>query len=68
LPAWVTVHGEAGGHHFDEGYQRLAEQMIAGLPASKVLASPAEAASTAIPASAASAAQSPMATSAAGHR
>lgn len=32
LPAWVTVHGEAGGHHFDEGYQRLAEQMLEGLP------------------------------------
>lgn len=35
LPNWVTVHGEAGGHHFDEGYQRLAEQMIDALPASK---------------------------------
>lgn len=33
LPAWVTVHGEAGGHHFDEGYQPLAEQMIDELPA-----------------------------------
>ena len=33
LPAWVTVFGEAGGHHFDEGYQRLAGQMIDRLPA-----------------------------------
>lgn len=43
LPAWVTVHGEAGGHHFDEGYQRLAEQMIDGLPAGNTSASPAHA-------------------------
>ncbi|HJU26697.1 MAG TPA: AcvB/VirJ family lysyl-phosphatidylglycerol hydrolase [Rhodanobacteraceae bacterium] len=64
LPAWVTVHGEAGGHHFDEGYLRLAEQMIDGLPGSKVLA----ATSAAMPAPAASAAQSSSATSSAGHR
>src|SRR6185312_10970238 len=68
LPARVTVHGEAGGHHFDEGYQRLAEQMIDGLPASKVQASSAAGASTAIPAPAASAAQPSSATGSAGHR
>jgi type IV secretory pathway VirJ component len=33
LPAWVTVHAEKGGHHFDEGYQRLALQMLGELPA-----------------------------------
>lgn len=33
LPAWVSVHAMKGGHHFDEGYQRLAQQMLAGLPA-----------------------------------
>jgi type IV secretory pathway VirJ component len=33
LPAWVTVHAEKGGHHFDEGYQRLAQQMLQDLPA-----------------------------------
>lgn len=32
LPAWVVVHAEKGGHHFDEGYQRLAAQMLKGLP------------------------------------
>ena len=74
LPAWVTVHGEAGGHHFDEGYQRLAEQMIGELPASKVPAlpaqktSPAAAASTAVPASAASAALPASAASAIAQR
>ena len=74
LPAWVTVHGEAGGHHFDEGYQRLAEQMIDGLPASKVPASraqttpPAAAASAAVPAPAASAAPPVSASPNAGQR
>jgi type IV secretory pathway VirJ component len=34
LPAWVTVHARNGGHHFDEGYQRLARQMLAELPVS----------------------------------
>lgn len=34
LPAWVTVHAEKGGHHFDEGYQRLTQQMLEQLPAS----------------------------------
>ncbi len=38
LPAWVSVHAEKGGHHFDEGYQRLTQQMLEGLP---VQASPA---------------------------
>lgn len=33
LPAWVQVHGQPGGHHFDEGYVALAGQMIDGLPA-----------------------------------
>lgn len=33
LPAWVKVHGLPGGHHFDEGYQALAAQMVAELPA-----------------------------------
>ncbi|HEU0277652.1 MAG TPA: AcvB/VirJ family lysyl-phosphatidylglycerol hydrolase [Rhodanobacteraceae bacterium] len=33
LPAWVTVYGMPGGHHFDEGYQRLATQLIDRLPA-----------------------------------
>lgn len=33
LPAWVTVHAEKGGHHFDEGYQRLTQQMLQELPA-----------------------------------
>ena len=66
LPAWVTVHGEAGGHHFDEGYQRLAEQMIDGLPAGNMSAPPAAVASTAVPASAASAAQ-PSSAASVGH-
>ena len=52
LPAWVTVHGEAGGHHFNEGYQRLAEQMIDELPAQA--AKPAAETGTAPPASTAS--------------
>lgn len=65
LPAWVTVHGEAGGHHFDEGYQRLAEQMIDGLPAQPVL--PPAAASAVVPARAASAARPASATSDAAH-
>ena len=74
LPMWVTRHGEAGGHHFDEGYQRLAEQMIDGLPASKVPASraqttpPAAAASAAVPAPAASAAPPVSASPDAGQR
>jgi len=72
LPAWVTVHGEAGGHHFNEGYQRLAEQMIDGLPVSKVPALPAQrvlpaAASAVVPARAASAARPASATSDATH-
>lgn len=33
LPAWVTVHGKPGGHHFAGGYQPLAAQMIDELPA-----------------------------------
>lgn len=33
LPAWVTVHAEKGGHHFDEGYQRLTQRMLQELPA-----------------------------------
>lgn len=33
LPAWIKVYGMPGGHHFDEGYQALATQMIEGLPA-----------------------------------
>ena len=61
LPAWVTVHGEAGGHHFDEGYERLAGQMIDELP-------PAAAASAVVPAPAASAARPASAASGAGHR
>jgi type IV secretory pathway VirJ component len=32
LPAWVTVHALTGGHHFDEGYQALAQQMLDELP------------------------------------
>jgi hypothetical protein len=72
LPTWVTVHGEAGGHHFNEGYQRLAEQMIDGLPVSKVPALPAQrvlpaAASAVVPASAASAAPSASLAREAGH-
>ena len=34
LPAWIKVYGMPGGHHFDEGYQALAGQMIDGLPPS----------------------------------
>ena len=33
LPAWVTVHAKQGGHHFNEGYQRLTQQMLEELPA-----------------------------------
>ena len=33
LPAWVTVYAKKGGHHFDEGYQRLTQQMLWELPA-----------------------------------
>ncbi|MEO8811262.1 MAG: AcvB/VirJ family lysyl-phosphatidylglycerol hydrolase [Rhodanobacter sp.] len=36
LPAWVTVHAEKGGHHFDEGYQRLTQQMLEALPAEAI--------------------------------
>jgi type IV secretory pathway VirJ component len=50
LPAWVTVHGMAGGHHFDEGYEKLAGQMIDELPTRATQRAPA--ASTAPPASA----------------
>ena len=32
LPAWVTVYAKKGGHHFDEGYQRLTQQMLEELP------------------------------------
>lgn len=67
LPAWVTVHGEAGGHHFDEGYQRLAGQMIDGLSASKTPVQPAAAANAAIPAPDASAPRPASETSATGH-
>jgi type IV secretory pathway VirJ component len=35
LPKWVQVHGQPGGHHFDEGYVTLAGQMIEGLPADR---------------------------------
>lgn len=34
LPAWVQVHPNAGGHHFDGGYQPLARQMLDELPTS----------------------------------
>jgi type IV secretory pathway VirJ component len=34
LPTWVTVHAKQGGHHFDEGYGPLAQQMLDELPAS----------------------------------
>jgi type IV secretory pathway VirJ component len=33
LPKWVTVHAKKGDHHFDGGYQPLALQMLAELPA-----------------------------------
>ena len=33
LPAWVKVYAKKGGHHFDEGYQRLTQQMLQELPA-----------------------------------
>ena len=70
LPTWVTVHDEAGGHHFDEGYERLAGQMIDELPAVKVPAARAAAATTSaiVPAPAASAARPASAASGAGHR
>lgn len=73
LPVWVTVHGEAGGHHFNEGYQRLAEQMIDRLPVSKVPALPAQrvlpaAASAAVPAAVVGTAPSVSPASDAGHR
>ncbi len=38
LPAWVTVHAEKGGHHFDEGYQRLTQQLLQELPAAAATA------------------------------
>jgi type IV secretory pathway VirJ component len=50
LPSWVEVHGLPGGHHFDEGYQALAGQMIDGLPAAASTSAVAPAASTAQPA------------------
>lgn len=50
LPAWVTVHAMAGGHHFDEGYEKLAAQMIDELPARATQRAPA--ASAAAPTSA----------------
>jgi type IV secretory pathway VirJ component len=34
LPTWVAVHAERGGHHFDEGYGPLAQQMLDELPVS----------------------------------
>lgn len=33
LPKWVVVHPKKGGHHFDGGYQPLAQQMLDELPA-----------------------------------
>lgn len=33
LPAWVRVHAKGGDHHFDGGYQPLAWQLLAELPA-----------------------------------
>ena len=33
LPKWITVHPKKGDHHFDGGYQPLALQMLAELPA-----------------------------------
>lgn len=38
LPAWIKVYGMPGGHHFDEGYQALATQMLEGLPSSATAA------------------------------
>ncbi|MEO7067064.1 MAG: AcvB/VirJ family lysyl-phosphatidylglycerol hydrolase [Rhodanobacter sp.] len=32
LPTWVQVHAKKGNHHFDGGYQPLAEQMMDELP------------------------------------
>jgi type IV secretory pathway VirJ component len=43
LPAWMEVYGLPGGHHFDEGYQRLAAQLIDRLPASTRAVAPAPA-------------------------
>jgi len=34
LPTWVAVHAKRGGHHFDEGYGPLAQQMLGELPVS----------------------------------
>jgi type IV secretory pathway VirJ component len=34
LPTWVAVHAKRGGHHFDEGYGPLAQQMLDELPVS----------------------------------
>ncbi|MFA6229536.1 MAG: AcvB/VirJ family lysyl-phosphatidylglycerol hydrolase [Rhodanobacter sp.] len=33
LPKWITVHSKRGDHHFDGGYEPLALQMLAELPA-----------------------------------
>ena len=33
LPKWIVVHPKKGDHHFDGGYQPLALQMLAELPA-----------------------------------
>jgi type IV secretory pathway VirJ component len=33
LPKWITVHPKKGDHHFDGGYEPLALQMLAELPA-----------------------------------
>ncbi len=33
LPKWVAVHPKKGDHHFDGGYQPLALEMLAELPA-----------------------------------
>lgn len=38
LPNWITVHPKQGGHHFDGGYEPLALQMLAELPAAPKVA------------------------------
>ncbi len=49
LPSWVTVYGLPGGHHFDEGYQRLATQLIERLPAASAPASATSTAAVGVP-------------------
>ena len=49
LPKWVEVFGKPGDHHFTEGYEALAGQILARLPADPAAVAPATRNTTAQP-------------------